>query len=90
MKRIILAFVFLSLLVSGGEVCAQDRSTDGFFKSNYEMYRDNSEWGTMPLLPSTHGYEYDHDADPNPAPLGSGLLLLGAMGIGYLAVKKKD
>ena len=92
MNKIILTFAVLSMLVFGGDVYAQDGSTDGFFKSNYEMYREeNAEWGTMPLLPRTHGYEYDYDAeDPEQVPVGSGLLLLGVMGVGYLAIKKKD
>jgi hypothetical protein len=90
MKRIILTLAFLSLLMSGGNVYAQGQATDGFFKSNYELYReDNGEWGKMPILPKTHGYVYDYSAEA-PAPLGSGLLLLGAMGIGYLSLKKKD
>ncbi len=90
MKRIILTFAFLSLFAFEGNVFAQDRATDGFFKSNYELYReDNGDWGKMPLLPKTHGYNYDYDAS-QPTPLGSGLLLLGAMGVGYLALKKKD
>ena len=92
MKRTILTFAFLLLLVLGGDVCEQDRATDGFFKSGYELDREeNLEWGVMPLLPRTHGYTYDYSAtDPETVPIGSGLLLLGAMGIGYLAIKKKD
>lgn len=94
MKRIILTLAFLSLLMSGGNVCAQGQATDGFFsKSNYQEYREeNLDWGKMPMLPTTHGYNFDYSAaEPEaPAPLGSGLLLLGAMGIGYLSLKKKD
>ena len=92
MNKIILTFAVLSMLVFGGDVYAQDGSTDGFFKSNYEMYREEDlNWGTMPLLPRTHGYTYDYAAeDPTPAPIGSGWLLLGAMGMGYLAIKKKN
>ena len=79
------------LLVFGADVQAQDRATDGFFHTNYELYRDNSDWGTMPLLPRTHGYHYDYDANPpENVPIGSGLLLFGVMSIGYLAVRKKD
>jgi hypothetical protein len=90
MKKIVLTLAFL-LLVSSGCVYAQNNgATDGFFKSNYELYReDNVDWGEMPLLPKTHGYNFDYDAS-QPAPLGSGLLLLGAMGVGYLAIRKKD
>lgn len=92
MNKIILTFAVLSLLVFGGDVYAQEGATDGFFKSNYEMYREeNLEWGSMPLLPRTHGYVYDYAAaDPESAPIGSGWLLLGAMGMGYLTIKKKN
>lgn len=64
--------------------------TDGFFSSNrYEEYReDNTEWGKMPLLPKTHGYNYDYDAEN--VPLGSGLLILAGMGIGYAVRKRKE
>lgn len=76
--------------MSGGNVYAQGQATDGFFKSNYQEYREeNLNWGKMPMLPTTHGYNFDYSAEA-PAPLGSGLLLLGAMGIGYLSLKKKD
>lgn len=88
MKKVILTFVFLSLIVFGGDVHAQERATDGFFKSNYEMYREeNADWGQMPLLPDSHGYQFDYSAE---APIGSGLLLLSVMGVGYLAARKKD
>ena len=91
MKKIIMTLVFFFLLVGGIGVHAQDKSTDGFFHTNYELYRDDSDWGTMPLLPRTHGYEYDYDAeDPTPVPIGSGLLLLGVMSLGYLRTKNKD
>lgn len=92
MKRIVLTLIFLSLLFAMDvNVQAQDRATDGFFHTNYELYRDNSDWGTMPLLPRTHGYHYDYDAeDPVSVPIGSGLVLLGAMGISYLVVRKKN
>ncbi len=92
MKRIVLTLTLLSLLlVFGVNVCAQNMTTDGFFHTNYELYRDNSDWGVMPLLPRTHGYHYDYDAeDPVSVPIGSGLLLLSAMSIGYFVVRKKD
>ena len=62
--------------------------TDGFFSSgNYTEYRDDA-WATnMPVLPGQHGVDYDFAAEP--APLGSGLLLLAGLGLGY-AMRKKN
>lgn len=94
MKKTILTFTFMSLLMIGGDVFAQGRATDGFFESNYEQYRaENDSWGKMPLLPRTHGYEFDYSAEDKEGtatPIGSGVLLLGAMSVGYLAFRKKD
>ncbi len=93
MKKVILTLAFVFSLGYEGDVLAQDRATDGFFKSNYELYREeDQEWGVMPLLPRTHGYSYDYSAeqDPNEVPVGSGLMIMGTLGIAYLALKKKD
>lgn len=62
--------------------------TDGFFTQSNVEIRENSEWGTMPLLPRTHGYHYDYDAEE--APLGSGCLLLLGMGVGYAVAKRRN
>lgn len=63
-------------------------STDGFFKSPYVEYRaEDDDWGVMPLLPQTHGYHYDYPA--HETPVGSGLLLLAGMGLGYAIRKRK-
>ena len=61
---------------------------DGFFSNgNYSEYREeNNEWGTMPLLPTSHGSQYDFAAE---APLGSGIVLLAAMGLAYGRKKLK-
>ena len=93
MKKVILTLAFILSLGCKGGVHAQDRATDGFFKSDYELYREeNLEWGVMPLLPRTHGYLYDYSAEPTEedVPAGSGLLLLGSFGLAYLSLKKKD
>lgn len=63
-------------------------STDGFFKNNNIGKRSTApDWGTMPLLPKTHGYHYDYPAWE--APVGSGWLLLAGMGLGYAIRKRK-
>ena len=64
----------------------QKATTDGFFESNYQQYRESSDWGVMPVLPSSHGLGYDVAAE---APLGSGLLLLVGMGLGYVTISRR-
>ena len=89
MKKVILTFAFLSMLMTGGSVFAQSEGFDGFFISSTESHRvdvDNP-MGKMPILPTTHGAERDFTSE---APVGSGLFLLGVMGMGYLAIRKRD
>lgn len=91
MKKVILTFVLLIFLGFEGGVRAQGRATDGFFKSNYDEYREDSQFGKMPLLPRTHGYLEDYSAvDPDPVPVGGGLILLTTFGVCYIAAKRKD
>lgn len=42
-----------------------------------------AEWGTMPVLPTSAGLTSDYGAD---APLGSGLLILGVLALGYTLI----
>lgn len=98
MKKIILVLSMI-LLVCSYNATAQNYRTleddidvqsfsDGFFYQDKTAKRTSSdEWGTMPLLPQTHGYHYDYPA--HIAPIGSGLLLLAGMGIGYAIRKRK-
>ena len=96
MKKLIIILAIMTL--SGGYSVGQQYSmyeeeeiksfTDGFFtRSNVEI-RESSEWGTMPLLPRTHGYHYDYDAEE--VPIGSGCLLLLGMGAGYAVAKRRN
>lgn len=66
--------------------------SDGFFTSNYSEYREGeTEWGTMPLLPRTHGSGFDYSAaETMPAPIGSGLLILTGLGLGYASLRRKN
>lgn len=54
----------------------------GFFTYNSVDDR-GSEWGTMPVLPTSAGLTSDYGAD---APLGSGLLILGVLALGYTLI----
>lgn len=81
-KRIFLAIVILTFV--SAQAFAQ---RDGFFNDWKDI--DNREiigGGDMPNLPLSHGYGDDQDAD---APLGTGLLILTALGTGYAVVKRK-
>ena len=82
MKKIIFA---IAIVMTMG-LCANAQS-DGFFKWNdadNEMNREISNSGDPFALPVYHG------ADNNPnAPLGSGLLVLTALGAGYAVARKR-
>jgi len=80
-KRIFLATVIFMLAL--GLSFAQ---SDGFFDSwsNSEGREINGDGFDMPGLPSSHGSEEDS------TPLGTGLLILTALGAGYAAVKRKE
>lgn len=61
---------------------------DGFFMYQYEQREDkDNDWSEILLLPNAHGLDYNYPAD---VPLGTGLLLLAGMGIGYGVFKKRE
>jgi len=76
-KRIFLATVIFML--ASGSSFAQ---SDGFFDDWNPGNREDPTGFEMPGLPSTHDMEEDS------TPLGTGLLILTALGVGY-AVRKK-
>ena len=79
MKKILLTIAILMTMV----LCA-NAQFDGFFKSyGNDDYIDRTGDNSF-VLPNAHGTGYDYDS----APLGSGLLILTALGAGY-AVKRK-
>ena len=85
MKKILLAVAFVMMIGVG----ASAQKNDNFFRSydNGVGNRDNSIGNVTPLIPSypTVG---DQSGDVD-APLGSGLLVLTALGAGYALRKKK-
>ena len=85
MKRYILTVILaLCFCMNLG---AQSGLSDGFFTYSYEEgYRD-VDYGIMPLLPG-HNTLVDYDADPEQVPVGSGLLLLAGLGLGYASLRK--
>ena len=79
MKKIVLTIAIV--LGIGFGASAQ---SDAFFTQSFSEYRNADDDVFLPALPYAHNSE-DHE----PAPLGTGLLLLAGMGIGY-AIRKKD
>ena len=89
MKRYILTIALaLCLSINLSAQFSQQYSSDGFFSSNYSEFREGEgSFGTMPLLPG-HNTMIDYDADPKQVPVGSGLLLLAGLGLGYASLRK--
>lgn len=81
MKKILLAIVMTMMF--GFAASAQ---SDCFFKTDNKIYREISDGTSDPLLsmPVYHGSEANEEI-----PLGSGLLVLTALGAGYNFYRKK-
>ena len=64
--------------------------SDGFFK-NYrdDVYGDRGGTGSDPLMPALPGGGVGAYNTDQGAPLGSGLLVLTALGAGYAVCRKK-
>lgn len=84
MKKIALTIALVLALGLGAN--AQIGISDAFFNdwAQSDFLRDGGLGLMLPGLPGDHGLGGDV-----PAPLGSGLLILGALGAGYAIRKKK-
>ena len=87
MKKIFFAtmiFIVFSLSAS-----AQRQGKDGFFNDWNDVGNGLGRTTNveLPPLPGNHGY--GGDVYVNPSPLGSGLLILTALGAGYVARKRR-
>ena len=82
MKKILFAIAIV--LTLGITANAQSSKNDAFVTE-----WDNSSWNRTVVMPAILGGTLgDLDGD-QPAPLGSGLLVLTALGAGYAVVKKR-
>ncbi|MBR6438472.1 MAG: hypothetical protein IKS65_04740 [Bacteroidales bacterium] len=82
MKKTLFTIAVLMTMAFGANA-----QSDAFFKWNNadnETYRDIDN-GISFALPTAHGYEYDSEA-----PLGTGLLILTALGAGYAIKRRKE
>ena len=77
-KKILAIAMFVALGLSA------NAQSDGFFTSNYNEFRENTNpMGDMPAMIG-HGLEADQKA-----PVGNGLLILGGLALAY-GMRKKD
>ena len=88
MKKIIFA---LALVLTIGLCASAQRGGDGFFNNWDDVGNgldkfDDFDNGLRGGGPGTPG----HGGGDQPAPIGSGLLVLTALGAGYVLKKKRD
>lgn len=93
MKKIliILAILFINVYICIGqngrfEYSYSDASSDGFFEQSYTSLRENIVDVDDLMLPSIPYHTMTTDQD---APVGSGLFVLSALGVGYLAMRRR-
>ena len=85
MKRTMLSFAILATMAfSTMSANAQGNGFDGFFGSE-NPGGDYGNGPEMPILPY-HNLGSNQEA----APLGSGLVVLGALGAGYALLRRKE
>ena len=82
MKKIILALAIV--LAVGLTANAQRGGRDSFFNDWDDVSNGLDRTSSLPALPTAHG-----DTDDVSAPLGSGLVILTALGAGYAVARRK-
>ena len=84
MKKIVLAIALVLAIGLGAK--AQIGLSDAFLNdwAQSDMLRDGGLGLILPGLPGDHGLGGDV-----PAPLGSGLVILGALGAGYATLRRR-
>lgn len=77
--------IFLTIALTLGLTMGAMAQSDAFF-SDYESFsnREGGDNPDLPMLPKDHG------EIGNQSPLGSGLLILTALGAGYALSKRRD
>ena len=83
MKKILFAIAFVTMMTIGANA-----QRDGFF-SGYDNIDENRFSGGVPTIPYSATVGNITGDVPANAPLGSGLLILTALGAGYAVAKIK-
>ena len=86
MRKALLTIAIVLTMVLGASA-----QSDGFFK-NYrdDVYGDRGGTGSDPLMPALPGGGVGAYNTDQGAPLGSGLLVLTALGAGYALRKRRE
>ena len=72
-------------------VLGASAQSDGFFKnSSSDMYGNRGGSGEDPLMPNLPGGSVGEYTSDQGAPLGSGLLVLTALGAGYAVARRRQ
>lgn len=82
MKKVLLAIAFVIMMGFGAKA---QFNNDAFF-NNWEDSNRLMESGFSFVLPASHGFGEDVPS----APLGSGLLVLTALGAGYAFKRRRE
>ena len=82
MKKILLAIAVIFTFTLGAK--AQSYTDSYVDWSNSDVSRTGEDWAII-VLPTTHFT----NTDQNGTPLGSGLLILTALGAGYAVMRKR-
>ena len=82
MKKILFAFAIITTMVLGAGA-----QTDGFFSGDDGGY--NNRASGLPIVPGDGVGSLTHDPNAYETPLGGGLLVLTALGAGYLITKSR-
>ena len=87
MRRLAMKKIYLTLVLVLSMSLGMFAQSDGFFKSNDEIYNRVSDPNSIGLnLPQTNIGE---PINAPATPLGNGLLILTAVGLGYAIRKRK-
>ena len=81
MKKILFAIAFVMVMVLGASA-----QSDGWFKASGDDYSQRAGTGQDIALPGSHGLT---DDQTGAVPVGSGILVLTAMGAGYAIARRK-
>ena len=83
MKKILFA---IAIVLTVSLTANAQGKRDGFFSTGWDDNRDTFDDVVLPTTGLINGGQFGNDYD---APLGSGLLVLTALGAGYAVVRKR-
>ena len=88
MKKIIFAIAIVMMI---GFTASAQRGSDGFFRNTFNDYedRDGDDNNDLPFIVMPGDSSFGDTDNQSGAPLGSGLLVLTALGAGYAVARRR-